>query len=301
MSPPTLLILAAGLGKRFGGNKQTCKIGPAGEAIIDYSIYDAIRAGFAKVVIVVRQSMADEFEKTIGRRWHTKTQLQYVFQEPDNLPKGFSIPEGRIKPWGTAHAIMVAEKAIHEPFMVINADDFYGRETFETIASYLKSNTNHQQHCMAAFELKNTLSDHGPVSRGICLCDNNMHLKTITEITQIARNEITVGYMDDHKNWLPLDENTPVSMNAWGFYPGIFGTLHRGFGKFLRKCSNPLHDEYFISYPLNSMIARQEGSIKVLRTSARWFGLTYPGDRQPAMQQLHQLIAAGEYPSDLFT
>jgi NDP-sugar pyrophosphorylase family protein len=301
MQKPTLLILAAGMGSRYGGLKQIDNIGPSGEAIIDYSIYDAIMAGFAKVVLVIRKAHANDFDKRFARNLDGKIALHYVFQEPDNLPEGFYFPAGRTKPWGTAHAIMVAESAIDEPFMVVNADDFYGRETFISIYNYLKSNTNRQQHCMVGFRLNNTLSEFGPVSRGICQIDQRQNLTKITEITNIARKDGTVGYTDFSGNWTPLDENLLVSMNAWGFYPEIFAKLRNGLAQFLGKLNNIRYGEYFISMPLNDMLASNTDTISMLETSSQWFGLTYPDDKLRAAQKLKALIDEGIYPLNLWS
>jgi UTP-glucose-1-phosphate uridylyltransferase len=297
---PALLILAAGLGSRFGGLKQLDRLGPSGEALMEYSIYDAMQAGFGKVVLVIRKALQDEFDTFLKKKLAGRIALQYVFQEVDNLPPGLQVPAGRTKPWGTAHAIMVAESAINEPFMVVNADDFYGREAFNVISNYLEKNHNEMRHCMAGYRLGQTLSDFGPVSRGICVHDHEMNLKRITEITRIERSNGQTGFADASGRWQPLDDNVPVSMNAWGFYPSIFKVLKEGFEAFLNTTDNLLQKEYFISHPLNHMIANKLGSIRILETQSQWFGLTYPDDKPLVAKQLLQLTEAGLYPSKLW-
>lgn len=300
MKQPALLILAAGVGSRYGGLKQFDPIGPSGEAIIDYSIFDALRAGFEKVVVVTRMALAAEFEAFFSQRIKGRPKPVLVFQELDNLPDGFGVPAGRTKPWGTAHAIMVARQVIQEPFMVINADDFYGLGTFGVISQYLQSNPDNTQHCLAGYRLGQTLSDFGPVSRGICAHDREMNLKRITEITRIEKRNGQTGFADASGIWQSLDDNVPVSMNAWGFYPSIFKVLKEGFKAFLKTADDLLQKEYFISHPLNHMITHKQGSIRILETPSRWFGLTYPDDKPLVAKQLLQLTKTGLYPSKLW-
>lgn len=300
MQKPALLILAAGLGSRFGGLKQLDRLGPSGEALMEYSIYDALQAGFGKVVLVIRKALEYEFDDFLKKKLPAGIALQYVFQEVDNLPPGLQAPAGRTKPWGTAHAIMVAESAINEPFMVVNADDFYGREAFYLIANYLVNNHNQLQHCMAGYRLGQTLSDFGPISRGICVHDREMNLERITEITRIEKRNGQTGFADASGRWQPLDDNVPVSMNAWGFYPSVFKVLKEGFEAFLKTSDDLLQKEYFISLPINHMIANKLGSIRILETPSRWFGLTYPDDKPLVAKQLLQLTKAGLYPSKLW-
>lgn len=297
---PTLLILAAGLGSRFGSLKQLDRLGPSSEALMEYSIYDAMRAGFGKVVLVIRKALVDEFNEFLKKKLAGRIALQYVFQEIDNLPPGMQAPVGRTKPWGTAHAIMVAESAINEPFMVVNADDFYGREAFNLIANYLVHNHNELKHCMAGYRLGQTLSEFGPVSRGICIHDHEMNLKCITEITRIEKRNGKPGLADKTGHWQPLDDSVLVSMNAWGFYPSIFKVLKDGFEAFLNTADDLLQKEYFISHPLNHMIANKPGSIRILETQSQWFGLTYPADKLLVAKQLLQLIQLGIYPTKLW-
>ncbi len=300
MQKPTLLILAAGLGSRFGGLKQIDKIGSKGSAIIEYSIYDAIKAGFGKIVLVIRRSSLKDFEHFFSEIPLGQIGLEFVFQDMEALPPGIKPPAGRTKPWGTAHAILVASKAINEPFMVINADDFYGRDTFEAVGQYLMTSFDSRLHCMAGFRLRNTLSEHGAVSRGICTYDKAMHLSSITEITRIMRKDGKTGYIDAKGNWVILDENSLVSMNAWGFYPTIFEILRKGFAEFFEVSKDLLHDEYFISQPFNMMLENNIGSIRIIETSSPWFGLTYPEDKPLAEKSLQSMIEQDIYPARLW-
>lgn len=300
MSKPTLLILAAGMGSRYGGLKQIDKIGPAGEAIIDYSIYDAIRAGFGKVVLVIRQELEADFREFFGTRLEGKIDLKYVYQELDNLPDGIEAPPDRKKPWGTAHAVLVADEAIAEPFMAINADDFYGREAYKTVADYFETNPDHTKHCMVGYQLQRTLSEHGTVSRGVCNCSADLLLKSITEVTNIEKRKDEIGFEDAEKGWTKLDGQTYVSMNAWGFYPGIFQIFKNGFSQFIQKAKDDPKAEYYIAKPLVEMMEQQLGSIQILQSAAQWFGVTYRDDKTSVKEKIDQLIAAGVYPDNLW-
>jgi NDP-sugar pyrophosphorylase family protein len=300
MKKPTLLILAAGMGSRYGGLKQIDKIGPSGEAIIDYSIYDAIRAGFGKVVLVIRRELEIDFREFFGNKINGKIELEYVYQELDNLPDGISVPPDRKKPWGTAHAVLVAAGAVKEPFMAINADDFYGREAYSTVADYLASNQDKTRHCMVGYRLGNTLSEHGTVSRGVCRYSSDLLLKNITEITSIERKDGQVGYTDQDGGWTELDGDTYVSMNAWGFYPEIFDIFRSGFLQFIQKAKQDPKAEYYIAKPLMEMMEQNIGSIQILRSDAQWFGVTYREDKEAAVARILQEIAAGNYPENLW-
>ncbi len=300
MSKPTLLILAAGMGSRYGGLKQIDKIGPAGEAIIDYSIYDAIRAGFGKVVLVIRQELEADFREFFGTRLEGKIDLKYVYQELDNLPDGIEAPPDRKKPWGTAHAVLVADEAIAEPFMAINADDFYGREAYKTVADYFETNPDHTKHCMVGYQLQRTLSEHGTVSRGVCNCSADLLLKSITEVTNIEKRKDEIGFEDTEKGWTTLDGQTYVSMNAWGFYPGIFRIFKNGFSQFIQKAKDDPKAEYYIAKPLVEMMEQKLGSIQILQSAAQWFGVTYRDDKTSVKEKIDQLITAGVYPDNLW-
>lgn len=300
MSKPTLLILAAGMGSRYGGLKQIDKIGPSGEAIIDYSIFDAIRAGFGKVVLVIRRELEPDFREFFGNKLDGKIELQYVYQELDNLPEGATVPEGRVKPWGTAHAVLVADKAIHEPFMAINADDFYGMEAYQTVAQYFATNSDPTRHCMIGYPLHLTLSEFGTVSRGICEYNQDLLLQRITEITNIENKNEEIGYHKSDSGWIAIDGRTYVSMNAWGFYPDIFGIFRKGFSRFTQNAKYDLKAEYYIARPLVEMMEEKLGTVQILKSEAQWFGVTYRDDKASATDRISGLIAEGVYPDNLW-
>lgn len=292
MSDITLLIMAAGMGSRYGGLKQLDPVGPNNETIIDYSIYDAIQAGFNKAVFIIREEFKSEFENSITNKYRDKINVKFAFQKLDDLPGDFSHPASREKPWGTGQAILAAEKMIDEPFAVINGDDFYGKESFQVVADYYKQSSNFS---MVAFKLLNTLSDHGGVSRGVCEVKDN-HLSNIIETHDIIRegNEIK----SSGKFSLVGDEF--VSMNMWGFTPKLFEYLNEGFSKFLSKHSNELKSEYLIPSVVNDLIKKEEEQVQVLKSNASWFGVTYKEDKPFVMSQILKLIENGSYPSLLF-
>jgi len=301
MNKPTLLILAAGIGSRYGGLKQLDKVGPAGEAIIDYSIYDAIQAGFGKVVFVIRQSIEADFKEFIGTKLDGKIQVEYAFQEVDNLPKGIAKNPNRQKPWGTGHAVLMAAHLIKENFAVINADDFYGRDAYLTIAEYFKEmDINSNDNCMVGYQLKNTLSDHGYVSRGQCTSDENNFLIDVVERIHIEKTDQGILFEDENKNQIKLDENTLVSMNFWGFTPQFFTQLEHRFVKFIEKNINEPKVEFFIPTVVNEMIEEEIGKTKVLESDASWFGVTYQEDRPIVVESIRELIRAGKYPEKLW-
>jgi len=301
MNKPTLLILAAGIGSRYGGLKQLDKVGPGGEAIIDYSIYDAIQAGFGKVVFVIRKSIEADFKEFIGNKLNGKIEVEYVFQEFDKLPEGIAINPERQKPWGTGHAVLMAADVIKENFAVINADDFYGRDAYITIAKYfneldLASNDN----CMVGYQLKNTLSDHGYVSRGQCTSNENGFLKDVIERTHIEKKPKGIFFEDEDKKELQLDENTLVSMNFWGFTPHFFMELKQRFPQFIEANKNKLKAEFFIPTVVNEMIEEGIAKTKVLESNATWFGVTYQEDRPVVVESIRELIREGKYPEKLW-
>jgi hypothetical protein len=301
MDQPTLLILAAGMGSRYGGLKQIDKIGPSGEAIIDYSIYDAIRAGFGKVALVIRRELEADFREFFGSKLNGKIEVQYVYQELDNLPGNMLPPSDRKKPWGTAHAVLVARDAVTAPFMAINADDFYGREAYQAVARHFEANSDRTNHCMVGYQLGKTLSEHGTVSRGVCSYNHHLLLSNITEVTNIERRGATVGYEDPEKGWTSLDGGTFVSMNTWGFYPEIFEIFNNGFKSFLQRAKDDPKAEYYIAKPLMEMMEQQLGTIRILQSDAQWFGVTYREDKASAVARINDLIAAGVYPDNLWT
>jgi len=297
---PTLLILAAGMGSRYGGLKQIDKIGPSGEAIIDYSIFDAIRAGFGKVVFVIRKELEQDFRNFFGNKLDGKIEMEFVYQEIDNVPEGIEINIERQKPWGTGHAILVAKDAINEPFAAINADDFYGADAYKAVAEYFKSNSKTNDHSMVGYQLDGTLSDFGTVSRGICKTDENGFLQKIEEITKIAIKDDKIAFDDGSGNWEALTGKEIASMNIWGFYPEMFKIFEDGFARFITKAKDDPKAEYFIAWPLMDMMKENKGRVKVLETSARWFGVTYKDDKASAIQKINELVEAGVYPNNLW-
>ena len=301
MVKPTLLVLAAGMGSRYGSLKQMDGVGPNGEAIIDYSVYDAIRAGFGKVVFVIRHSFAQDFcEVFNAERFGNKIEVEYVFQELDKLPEGFALPEGREKPWGTNHAVMMAAEAINTPFAVINADDFYGRDAYAVIGSYLSQlGTSEGKYCMVGYEVSKTLSENGTVSRGVCTVDENSNLRGMVERTKIERVNGTIVFHDLGTDE-PLEENTPVSMNLFGFTPDYFRHSEDYFKVFLNENIENLRSEFFIPLMVNKLISEGTASMRVLSTTANWFGVTYKEDKPQLMQKIEELIAASEYPRNLW-
>lgn len=301
MFKPTLLVLAAGMGSRYGSLKQMDGIGPNNEAIIDYSIYDAIRAGFGKVVFVIRHSFEKEFREVFSAdRFGGQIAVDYVFQELDNLPEGFSLPEGREKPWGTNHAIMVAKDAINEPFAVINADDFYGADSYQKISTYLQSVEGLSgKYSMVGYYLKNTLSENGSVSRGICEVDGNGNLVSMVERTAIERKNGEAIYTEDGVEF-PLSEDCYVSMNMFGFTPDYFGASDEFFKVFLTENMANLKSEFFIPMVVNKVVEDGAAELKVLSTTSQWFGVTYKDDKPSVVAKVQELIAEGQYPEKLW-
>ncbi len=300
MVKPTLLVLAAGMGSRYGSLKQMDGVGPNGEAIIDYSIYDAIRAGFGKVVFVIRHSFAKEFAEMFNReRFGGRIEVEYVYQELDCLPEGFSVPEGRQKPWGTNHAVMMAAGVIREPFAVVNADDFYGREGFEVIGRYLASlEGSRNEYCMVGYEVSKTLSENGTVSRGVCEVDSEGCLAGMVERTKIERVDGTIVFHEGGED-TPLAENTPVSMNLFGFTPDYFEYSDSYFRQFLMENGADIKAEFYIPLMVNKLIGDSTARMRVLNTASQWFGVTYKEDRPQLVSKIEALIADGVYPRDL--
>ena len=311
---PTLLLLAAGMGSRYGGLKQLDGLGPNGETIMDYSIYDAIKAGFGKIVFVIRKDFEQDFKEKILSKYEGHIPAQLVFQALDSLPEGFSVPEGRVKPWGTNHAVMMAAKAIEEPFCVINCDDFYNRDAFMVIGKFLadlpEGSTN--KYAMVGFRVGNTISDNGTVARGICSKDENEHLTTVVERTEIVRCDETgehmgdvqqpIRFKDEEGKWVVVDDNTPVSMNMWGFTPDYFKHSEAYFKEFLSDPKNMqnLKAEFFIPLMVNKLINEKTSTVKVLDTTSKWFGVTYSADRQSVVDKIQSLVNEGVYPEKLF-
>ena len=304
MVKPTLLVLAAGMGSRYGSLKQMDGVGPNNEAIIDYSIYDAIRAGFGKVVFVIRHSFADAFTAVFNKeRFGGKIEVEIVYQELDYLPEGFSVPEGREKPWGTNHALLMAKDVIKEPFAVINADDFYGADAYKVIGDYLSQRDGEKGHyCMVGYEVNKTLSENGTVSRGVCSINDEGFLSSIVERTKIERNAEGQIVFHDLGEDEVLAENTPVSMNLFGFTPDYFDHSEAYFREFLADPATQanLKAEFFIPLMVNKVINEGTATMRVLKTTSDWFGVTYKEDKPMLMAKIEELIVAGEYPRNLW-
>ena len=297
---PTLLILAAGMGSRYGGLKQLDPMGPNGETVLDYSIFDALRAGFRDVVFVIRRDILEPFRASVGARWESRVPIRYAFQELTDLPDGFAPLAGRAKPWGTAHAIRAARREITGPFAAINADDFYGADSFRVLAAYLSDpRTPPNAHCMAAFRLDQTLSPNGTVSRGVCLPTPDAHLAGIHERLQVLRDPET-GALRDLSDPAPLTGAEPVSMNCWGFMPSIFGELESAFAEFLASpaAASP-KAEFTIPAVVDAMIRSGRGSVALLPTASRWFGVTYHDDKPVVQSAIRSLVANATYPTPL--
>jgi NDP-sugar pyrophosphorylase family protein len=299
MTKPTLLVLAAGMGSRYGGLKQIDPVGPAGETIIDYSIYDALRAGFGKLVFVIRKDIEQQFREIVGARFEKHAPVEYVFQELDKLPPGFSLPAGRTKPWGTTHAILMAENAVKENFAAINADDFYGQQAYKLLAEYLQSGS--PDYAMVGFILRNTLSKFGTVTRGVCRVDENNYLKSVAELTKIEADGHAAKNTDVNGNVTQLSGDEAVSMNFWGFTPALFPQLKTKFDEFLSKSGGEQKSECYIPTTVNDLVVAGQAKVKVLRTNDSWFGVTYREDRPQVVESIRQLIARGDYPEKLWS
>ncbi|WP_016778024.1 nucleotidyltransferase family protein [Anaerophaga thermohalophila] len=296
---PTLLILAAGMGSRYGGLKQMDELGPNGESIIDYSVFDAIRAGFGKVVFVIRPSFADAFKERFESRLKGKIDTEYVFQELENIPEGFKVPEGREKPWGTGHAMLMAKGVIKEPFAIINADDFYGKEAYQSAVDFIRNHPADNEYAMIGYALKNTLSEHGTVSRGVCETDSNGYLEEVTERTKIGwENGKIYFYEGDQKT--ELTGNEPVSMNFWIFKPSFFDELEKGFINFLKEKGGEKKSEYYFNVRADELIKSGKATTLVIDTNAKWFGVTYKEDKPVVRESLNKLIEKGDYPGKLW-
>ncbi|WP_278843777.1 nucleotidyltransferase [Hoylesella timonensis] len=301
---PTLLLLAAGMGSRYGGLKQLDGLGPNGETIMDYSIYDAIKAGFGKIVFVIRKDFEDDFRQKVLSKYEGHIPAEVCFQAMDKLPEGFTVPEGRQKPWGTNHAVMMAKGLIHEPFCVINCDDFYNRDAYMVMGKFLSElpEGSRNRYSMVGFRVGNTLSENGTVARGICSKNNEGHLTEVVERTEIMRVDGKVCYKDEEGKWVAVEDNTPVSMNMWGFTPDYFEYSDEYFKEFLSDAKNMenLKAEFFIPLVVNNLIHAGTATVKVLDTTSKWFGVTYAADRQATVDRIKKLIDEGVYPNRLF-
>ncbi len=301
---PTLIIMAAGMGSRFGGLKQLTPVGPGGQLLIDYSVYDAIKAGFGKIVFVIKHEIEEEFKERLGNRIAGKIPVEYVYQELDKLPAGYTVPEGRTKPWGTGHAILCCRGVVKEPFMVINADDFYGRQSYELLADFLQKpqTENNMSFAMSAYILENTLSENGYVSRGICSVDENGKLCGLVERTHIQAIDGKPQFSeDDGKTWEELPAGCAVSMNAWAFPAAMLDHLEERFKAFLDTTAkqNPAKAEFYLPFAVNDMMNDGEAETLVLRTADRWYGMTYAADKQDVMDAIADMTNKGVYPAEM--
>lgn len=301
MTQPTLFILAAGMGSRYGGLKQLDGLGPNGETIMDYSIYDAIRAGFGKVVFVIRHSFADNFRKIVLPKFEDDIKCEVCYQEVESVPEQFSINPERTKPWGTGHALLMAKDLINEPFAVINADDFYGRDSFMVLANFLRQAEGTEgKYCMVGYHVGNTLSESGSVSRGVCQMNQEAYLTDITERTGIEDQGGKIVFREADGKDVMLQPDTLVSMNMWGFTPDYFRHAELRFNQFMEEHGNELKSEFYIPTVVNDLINKKLASVKVLDTTAKWFGVTYAEDRPQVVMKIHKLVQQGIYPEKLF-
>jgi dTDP-glucose pyrophosphorylase len=299
---PTLLILAAGMGSRYGGLKQIDQVGPSGEAIIDYSIYDAIRAGFEKVSFIIRKNIEKEFREVFEKKLNGKVETDFIFQELEMVPEGIAYSPERVKPWGTAHAVWVARNQIREPFVVINADDFYGAGSYQTIADYLMRDdiVNTTDYSMVGYQVRHTLSDFGSVTRGVCEATADDFMKAVVERTEIVKEGQEIYYKDEREGKVRLTGDELVSMNFWGFTPTIFDHFERAFTAFIREHADQNKSELYIPKVINDLVAQGEASVKVLPSRDQWFGVTYREDKPVAIENIRKLVEQGVYPDNLW-
>ena len=304
MKKPVLVVMAAGMGSRYGGLKQIDPVGPNGEVIIDYSIFDGIEAGFEKVIFIIKEELLDDFKTTVGMRVASHIQVEYVFQKLDDIPKPFQIPEGRIKPWGTCHAIWSCRDVIDGPFAVINADDYYGKEAFKKVFDFLSESSNEEMnlHCMVGYKIENTLTENGHVARGVCETSDDNYLLKIVERLKIQWMDSKIKFTEDGENWEEVKEGTTVSMNLCGFKPSIIGEIDKGFRLFLEELSekDPLKSEYFLPAVVEELLQANKARFKVLQSKDKWFGVTYKEDKPLVVKAIREMIEKKIYPSNLF-
>lgn len=305
MSDPVLVIMAAGMGSRYGGLKQIDPVGACGEKIIDYSLFDARRAGFKKAVFIIKEELLPDFQEAVFQKASQYMEIQWAFQKLEDVPEGASVPEGRVKPWGTGHAALTGARLLGDaPYAVINADDFYGREAFEKMYAFLKAAKDGEKldFSMVGFYLKNTVTEHGSVSRGVCQTREGM-LEGIVERTRIERREGGIAYTEDEgRTWVPLAPDTVVSMNFWGFTPGFTGALERDFRRFFQEDvpENPLKAEFFLPFVVNDLLAQGKAQVSVLSSADKWYGVTYQQDKETVVKAIGEMTQAGVYPSPLW-
>ena len=302
----TLVVMAAGIGSRFGGGiKQLAPVGPCGEIIMDYSIYDAKEAGFNKVVFIIRHDLEKDFKEIIGDRIKKYIDVDYAFQELDDLPEGFTCPKDRTKPWGTGQALLSVKGLVNEPFIVINADDYYGKEGFKVVYDYMKNHMKENGEkldlCMAGFVLKNTLSDNGGVTRGVCKADVDNKLVDVTETFDIELKDGVLSAVDENKQKRDVDLNDIVSMNMWGLTPKFLDILEEGFPKFLKSMTNELKSEYLLPSVIDEAIKSGKASVEVLKSHDKWFGVTYKEDKELVVNSIRALVDKGVYPEKIFS
>ena len=305
MNKPVLVVMAAGMGSRYGGMKQIDPVGPNGEVIIDYSLYDAYRAGFRTVIFVIKHEIEEAFRAAIGDRISKIMEVKYAFQQLDILPTGFEVPENREKPWGTCHAVLAAKNLIDGPFAVINADDYYGVEAFQVMYDYLSTHADDDfyRYCMVSYLLKNTLSENGSVARGVCIKNEDGTLQSVTERTRIETYKDGIHYTEDGgESWTDLPGETPVSMNLWGFGESFVKEADRRFARWLDENleKNPLKCEYFLPLVVSELIGEKKAAVKVLRSTDKWYGVTYREDKPVVVEAIAKKTADGLYPEDLW-
>lgn len=301
---PVLVVMAAGMGSRYGGLKQIDPVGSHGEAILDYSIYDAHEAGFDTVIIIIKKAIERDFMETVGKRLEkAPVEVRYAYQELDKLPEGYTVPEGRVKPWGTSHAVLCAEEAIDgAPFAVINSDDYYGKSAFKVIYDQLVSNQDPTGHCLVGYELRNTVTDNGSVARGVCMTDEKGFLTEINERTRIEKYDGGIHFTEDGETWTDVAPDTTVSMNMWGYMPSFLEEAKIRFAAFLDKTlvENPLKGEYFLPLPVAQLIHEKKATFKVLTSPDRWYGVTYAADKPMVVAALKAMTDEGKYPDGLW-
>lgn len=305
MQKPVLAVMAAGMGSRYGGLKQIDPVGPSGEVIIDYSLFDARRAGFEKVVFIIKHEIEDDFKAVISERISKVMQVEYAFQQLDILPEGYTVPEGREKPWGTAHAVLAAKSVIDGPFAVINADDYYGPEAFQKIYDYLATHQDDEkyEYAMVGYHLRNTLTEHGHVARGVCEVGEDGFLQRVTEHVKIVKDGNDAKFTEDEgKTWESLPGETTVSMNLWGFTPSFLKETEARFSTFLDRTltANPMKGEYFLPSVVSALIDEDKARVQVLTSKDKWYGVTYKEDKPVVVAALRSFIDAGVYPEKLW-
>ena len=303
---PVLVVMAAGMGSRYGGLKQIDPVGSCGEAILDYSVYDAHEAGFETIVIIIKEAIKKDFMETVGARLaKAPVEIRYAYQELDKLPEGYAVPEGRTKPWGTSHAVLCAKEAVDgAPFAVINADDYYGKTAFKTIYDALckAQDTDKFDYCMVGYEVGKTVTEHGSVARGVCYTDENGYLTEVVERTRIEKYDGGIHYTEDGENWVELTEDTIVSMNMWGFTPSFLEEIEKGFAAFLDNAykTNPLKGEYFLPFVVQTLLTENRATVKVETSADKWYGVTYAADKPVIVAALREKTAQGLYPDSLW-